>query len=210
MICICISEPDINKCLETIANVEMAEIRLDLTGFNIEEIIKVFSSHKKLIATSRPSDNLEENKKKLIAAIEAGAAYVDIEYEAPEEYRNEIISVAKSKECDVIVSYHNYNETPSLDELQNIVSECYSMGADVAKIAVMANKEQDCARVLSLYDTSRRIVAIGMGEKGKITRVAAPLLGAEFTFAAPDGSAETGPGQLSNAEMKELLGKMKI
>jgi 3-dehydroquinate dehydratase len=43
-----------------------------------------------------------------------------------------------------------------------------------------------------------------MGEEGKITRAAAPFLGAEFTFAALDESRATAPGQLSLEAMEKI------
>ena len=46
------------------------------------------------------------------------------------------------------------------------------------------------------------MIALGMGKKGKITRLAAPLLGAPFTYASPAAGSETGPGQL---EMDTLI-----
>jgi len=48
-------------------------------------------------------------------------------------------------------------------------------------------------------------VVIGMGEKGRITRVMAPFLGAEFTFASPESGGETAPGQLSVNQLNELF-----
>ncbi len=45
------------------------------------------------------------------------------------------------------------------------------------------------------------MVIIGMGEKGVITRVAAPMLGAEFTFASAETGKETAPGQISKERL---------
>jgi 3-dehydroquinate dehydratase len=49
------------------------------------------------------------------------------------------------------------------------------------------------------------MVPIGMGEQGVITRIAAPLLGAEFTFAAPEGKPGTAPGQISKEKLHSIL-----
>jgi 3-dehydroquinate dehydratase len=43
-----------------------------------------------------------------------------------------------------------------------------------------------------------------MGIDGLITRLAAPLLGAEFTYAAADNNSKTGPGQVTGKEMKSF------
>lgn len=206
MICVAISDKDYRKCIGLLTEVEMAEIRLDLTEFDDEAIDAVFAQDVPLVATCRP-DNMTEKDQyfKLRRAIEAGAAYVDIEIEAPDDQREAIIEVAKKHECKVIISYHNYDKTPGMRELFAIVDECYEKGADVAKLATMILSKQDSANLLSLYSVEKPIVAVGMGEQGKLSRVVAPLMGAEFTFAAEDGSEGTAPGQIAYSEMKQLL-----
>src|SRR5512145_2987146 len=136
MICASIAEKDVEVCLKAIEKVEMAEIRIDLAEFNDVEIRKVFSQRKKLIATCRPGKIKDKDRALMLkVAIESGATYVDIEYEAPVVYKNDLIDFAHSHQCDVIISYHNYEKTPDLDELEKIVQECYAQGADLAKIA---------------------------------------------------------------------------
>lgn len=79
------------------------------------------------------------------------------------------------------------------------------MGADVAKVATQVNSKADNARLLSLYSNEKALVVLGMGEKGKITRLIASLLGAEFTFASMDDGEATAPGQISYSKMKTLI-----
>jgi 3-dehydroquinate dehydratase-1 len=184
----------------------MAEIRLDLTEFDEAAISKVFSQRKKLIATCRPSVfSDEERLKKLETAIEAGASYVDIEYESSPEYRDQLIDFAHSHQCEVIISYHNYKETPELGVLESIMYNCYEMGADVAKIATLVNVNRDNSKILSLYKAPGRLVAIGMGDLGRISRIVAPFLGAEFTFAALSESESTAPGQISYQRLSQFI-----
>ena len=189
----------------------MAEIRLDLTRFSNEEVKTIFSQPGKIIATYRPVDGIsdESRKEQLKLAIKSGAAYVDIEYESPIFYRKEMIEFARENGCDVIISYHNYNETPSNNSLRKIVNDCYFFGADVAKIATQVTELKDVANILSFYDTDKRMVSIGMGELGKITRVMALFLGAEFSFAAPDGGKKTAPGQLTVSELVKYVEQLK-
>ena len=88
MICVSIAEKDVEKCIESLKKVEMAEIRIDLAEFNNDEIRKVFSHRKKMIATCRPGKIRDEERAEMLkVAIESGATYVDIEYEAPDAYR---------------------------------------------------------------------------------------------------------------------------
>ena len=206
MICASIAEKDVEVCHKAIEKVEMAEIRIDLTEFNDEEIRKVFSLRKKLIATCRPGKIKDKDRALMLkVAIASGATYVDIEYEAPEAYKNDLIDFAHSHQCDVIISYHNYEKTPDLEELEQIVQECYTQGADLAKIATHVNVNRDNSKILSLYKAPGRLVAIGMGDLGRISRIVAPFLGAEFTYASLNEASATAPGQISYEKLNQFI-----
>jgi 3-dehydroquinate dehydratase-1 len=206
MICVSLAEKDPAKCLETIEKVDMAEIRIDLSGMTDEEIVRVFSCRKKIIATCRPGKYSDaERMHKLKIAIGAGATFVDLEYEAPLDFRIAMIDYAHQHQCDVIISYHNYEKTPELDELEHIMQRCFEQGADLAKIATMVNVNRDNSKILSLYKAPGRLVALGMGELGKISRIVAPFLGAEFTYASLNEDSATGPGQISYTRLNQFI-----
>lgn len=207
MICVSLSEKDFEKCLEWSKEFELSEIRIDLLGFDKNQLEKIFSSGAKLIATCRPDNNVNDvvRAELLKTAILAGASYVDIEFESSYAFKQDIISLAFDKECEVIISYHNYKSTPSRDQLKIIVEQCFGMGAHIAKIACMVKKPEDNAKILSLYEPGKRIVSIGMGELGRISRIAAPFLGAEFTFASLNDELATAPGQINNEDMKKIM-----
>lgn len=210
MICVAISDKNMKKCLAAIEQIEIAEIRLDLTGFDFEEIREIFSQPKKLIATMRPckaSD--EERMEKLKASIKAGAKYVDLEYESKEAYRKELIDFAHRNNCDVIISYHNFTKTPEIKELNAIIKECFAFGADITKIVTKARKNIDNSRILSLYNNPGRIIAFCMGNLGKLTRIIGPFLGAEFTFAAMDEGEATAPGQIKYSSIKNIMDNLE-
>ena len=206
MICASIAEKDVQKCIETLEKVEMAEIRIDLAEFSNEEIRKVFSLRKKTIATCRPGKIKEEERIEMLKiAVESGATYLDIEYEAPPAYKTDLINFAHRYQCDVIISYHNYDKTPELEELEHIVHDCYAQGADLAKIATHVNVNRDNSKILSLYKAPGRLVAIGMGDLGRISRIVAPFLGAEFTYASLSDAEATAPGQISYDRLNQFI-----
>ncbi len=214
MICLCIGKPSVGLCQELLPGVELAEIRLDGADLSADEIRRIFTLHDNLIATYRPStgtDSAGKRKMALLTAMEAGAAYVDIEIEAGAAYKKEIMQTARQRECRVILSYHNYDNTPSKKQLEMIIEQCFSEGADIAKIACQVHSEADSARILSLYDYpgqlhQGKIAAFGMGEKGKITRLAASFLGSPFTYASLSRGNETAPGQLDKDTLERILG----
>ena len=90
-----------------------------------------------------------------------------------------------------------------------MVDKCFELGAGVAKLAVKAVTRADVARVLALYDDERVVVALAMGELGVISRVAAPMLGAPFTFVAADAASATAPGQLTAEQMGAAIAAMQ-
>jgi shikimate dehydrogenase/3-dehydroquinate dehydratase type I len=199
---------DYDQCREILKTTDMAEIRLDLLHFSTQQVKEIFSMHTQLIATHRPGGIDEEKRKELlITAIEAGARYVDLEIEASPTFKKDIINACKKAKCQIIISYHNYEKTPLKTELDGIIDRCFADGADIAKVACQVDCEADAARILSLYDRqdNKKILALGMGEKGKITRVAAPLLGAPFTFASLSSGKETAPGQIDKKTLQDVL-----
>lgn len=207
MICISIPEKNIDKCLALINTADLAEIRIDMAEFDEADVRTVFSkAGKPLIAACRPELVQDAERIKLLkAAIESGAAYVDVEIESAEEIKQDIIQFAKSHNCKVIVSYHNHKNTPSSDELYKIIDSCFDSDADIVKIATTAQNPGDSARILGLYAKYTSLIALAMGEAGKISRIASVFLGSPFTFAAVSEKENTAPGQLTVSEMRSFL-----
>jgi len=204
-ICLSIARKGADACLEALAEADLAEIRLDLCGLDDEGIKRVFSYGKELIATFRDGSHPDEERKAaLILAIGSGASMVDVELEAEPGYREEIAAAARRKGCRIIISHHDHERTPSREDLEGIVDMCIEAGADIVKIACKAQGPRDCARLLGLLETGRPMVVIGMGQAGRITRIAAPLLGAAFTFASFPGEA-TAPGQMDAEETARII-----
>ena len=211
MICVSLAEPTLDECLAALAGLPFAEIRLDrMEGLSLEDVGTLFSSHKRLIATCAPGSLLDNARKaRLLEAIAAGAAYVDVELEAKEPYREEIIAKARKHGCRVIISFHDHAKTPDRQTLSAIVAESFRKGADIVKIACAVWSERDNARLLGLLDDSRKIVVIGMEKRGRITRVVAPLLGSPFTFASLIEGRETAEGQIDKAALGSLMETLK-
>lgn len=205
MICISIAEQTVEDCLKALKGVELAEIRMDRMKLSEDDVARIFAQPTKLIATCRPGMEDEKRKRLLEKAIESGAAYVDIEVESREDYKKSLSKKAKEKGCSVIISFHDYNRTPKKAELEHTVNWCLESGADLVKIACKVNSVQDSARLLGLLDSDKKMVVVGMGEKGRITRVVATLLGSPFTFASLAGAKETAEGQIEAEKLKKMM-----
>lgn len=55
----------------------------------------------------------------------------------------------------MIVSSHNYESTPSSEELGNLVARIQATGADIVKIATTATDITDSARIFQLLAHSQ-------------------------------------------------------
>jgi 3-dehydroquinate dehydratase-1 len=205
-ICVSLGGIPFARCLKLASVFPLAEIRLDLLDLDPEKIESLAMPCRQWVATCRPGKLTDcERAVLLSAAIRSQAAYVDIEYESDPVYRCQLIELARKNRSRVIISYHNFDLTPDVPVMNRIVKQAIRMGADLVKMAVTANSPADCAKIMSLYGKHNNIIAFAMGDLGKITRIAAPFLGAEFTFASVDEAHLTAPGQLTASQMETVF-----
>ncbi len=217
MICLSIGIQGAGKVNDALSKTHMAEIRLDLTGMNREETVNLFRSKKDLLVTCRTDNlSLEESKQRILWAImgsrikkSTGKRFIDLEYDTPEEYRNELIGLARRYGFSIILSYHNYETTDSYERLLEIYNTCIKNGADIAKIVTYSQTIQECARILNLYKQCEKntLIAFSMGEEGKFTRLLSHFLGSPFIYCTLDPENATAPGQLTISEAQRLISK---
>jgi 3-dehydroquinate dehydratase I len=206
MICVSLGNTDFEDALELSSKVGMMEFRADLLDWSPEEYVKIIGMIPVSLYTFRPG--LISDKERIEHyrfAIDHEVNYVDVEIEASPEFLSEIQQMIKNTRSELVLSYHNYVFTPDVNELEGILINCYRKGASVAKLACMVNTHADASNLLSLYAFQGRKVVVGMGEKGRIVRLSSCLLGAEFTFAAPDKGLATASGQMTWQEMEKIL-----
>jgi 3-dehydroquinate dehydratase type I len=205
MICLSIAETSLAGCLSALKSAKLAEIRLDRAGLSESEIKQLFSQKKELIATCRPAGlSQAQRKAKLLQAIQAGAAFVDVELDSSPAFIEAIRGAAKRRHCKLIISYHNFKSTPPRNALLKVIDRCLALGADVPKIACFVRRFKDNALLLGLLNYRRPLIVLGMGEKGTITRLIAPLMGSVFTYACLYKGKETAPGQMTLGEMSKF------
>lgn len=212
MICTTLQNRSLNEIYEILESsrpvVEMAEIRLDKCPLGIDDIEELFSSSDTpLIATCRVAGDgastWPEAEEKLSAAIKAGAAYADLEIEAPKEMGKRLRRLCSEYGTQMIRSCHFYESTPAIEVLQGCAGKCRRFGGDIVKIVAMAHSEEDAERVLSLYDVNMpfRLIAFAMGDEGRKSRLRCLKFGAPFTYAALSESEAAAPGQWVYSKM---------
>ncbi len=204
MICVSISDPgQIGPAVQ--AEAELIELRLDLLRTRPTDLYAQLSGNVKTVITCRPGHYSDEERIGLIKeSVALGASYVDIELESSDAFVERVMSITEDQASDVIISYHNFETTPGREELNHVLDHCFDRGGDVAKIATMVRSRSDIMNLFSLYNLPGRKIVLGMGDAGRITRVVAPYLGSEFTFASSGSGDETAPGQLEAAQLQAI------
>jgi len=200
---------------------DVVELRIDFIR-NVN-LTKLLSAKKgKVIVTARKKDeggNFEGDEEKrfflLSKAVILRADFIDIELSTDETFTKKLLGDIRKHgdQTNLIVSHHDFNGTPSESKLQNIFNECVGRGAHIVKIVTFANSAEDNLKILKLISyakkTNRKIIALCMGEKGKISRIMAPYFGSYLSFASLEKGAESAPGQLTVEEMREIFRILK-
>lgn len=127
---------------------------------------------------------------------------VDIESAAP-IYR-EVVRAAARAGKTLIASYHNLRVTPQDTVLDRVIRRAGRDGpAMTVKIATMVHGPADVARLAQLLLRYPRLIVIGLGGAGAVTRVVFPLIGSLLTYG--HAGAAAAPGQLPVADVIAAL-----
>lgn len=191
-------------CIEKGADI--LEFRIDaLENPDIADIKKTIEEiNYPMIATNRINSEggsfkgSEENRIEILKECAELVDYVDIELQTQDEYINQL----NEYNAKTIISYHDFEKTPELEEIYYIVESEKKLG-DLPKIAFMPQNLDDTLKVLAILSHYENIIAISMSELGSYTRVMASKFNSPITFAA--GRDVTAPGQIDIETMRSLL-----
>ena len=145
----------------------------------------------------------------LSAVIQHDAAdLVDIEACVGATIASTLIGDAHKKGMPTIVSNHDFARTPHVQDMVEQLKHMAALGADLPKLAVMAQSAADCMRLMEAsaqaHDTLQRpLITMAMGEHGKLSRLAGEACGSALTFCAL--GRPSAPGQVGLREATELL-----
>ncbi len=197
---------------------DLMELRVDyLEKIKLPPLLE--NRRKPLIVTNRrrgEGGKYEGDEKERLAvlrdAVDLGADYIDVELASERSFLQGLMKDKKGTR--VVLSFHDFQRTPSPKELQRLFDRMVRWGADVIKIASFARSWEDNLKILSLIPFARarkqEVVAFCMGEKGKISRVFSPVLGAAWTYASLNRGKASAPGQLTVEEMKQIWQTLKL
>jgi len=140
---------------------------------------------------------------KLQQVIACKPTYIDVEVQRlNQEYWSQI--QPQIGHSQLLLSYHNFDKTPSLQELSQIMQQMQQYPVAIRKIATMVAIAADLTTLtqLLIQNQTGRVAIIAMGQLGRIMRFYAPYLGSTLNFVTL--STSTAPGQLTIDEFNAL------
>ncbi|MEK7528205.1 MAG: type I 3-dehydroquinate dehydratase [Patescibacteria group bacterium] len=201
-VCIPIRERSSGRAISFI---KKAEKSADIIEIWLEQISDI--DLKKLIKASKKPILAKGGFDLLKQAISAGARYVDLDIGERDLAKKVRLLQTLNRRAEVIVSYHNFQKTPSIDELVRTAKRVYSAGADIVKVATNIKKVSDISILLELLARmdGKKMICIGMGERGRLTRIMLSVAGSFLTYVALDSRHRTAPGQYTLKEFQKAL-----
>ncbi|WP_447003630.1 type I 3-dehydroquinate dehydratase [Saccharothrix isguenensis] len=198
------------------SGVDVAELRIDrFSRTDVGHVLEKVHAFRGLpvLATVRSGaegggwGGTEEERLDLFRAVAPLVEAVDVELSSSGVLAD-VISAARAHDALSIVSYHNFDHTPGLDALEEIVRDAEAAGADIVKVSTMATSGADLKVLASLLLNSAdetRMIVIAMGGTGTASRIFFPALGSLLTYTFI-GHLPTS-GQLDFAETFALMRK---
>lgn len=143
-------------------------------------------------------------------AIESGNIdLVDVEMFGFTDITEELIRLAHAHGVKVVGSNHDFQSTPSKEEIIRRLVFMQELGVDIPKIAVMPQNKQDVLTLLCATEEMVReygftpVVTMSMGAQGVISRIAGKVFGSAMTFGTV-GKASA-PGQIDVEDLRTVM-----
>ena len=207
-ICASIVSNDLEAAKNVEPLVDLFEVRIDLIGDGWQGLAQKLK--KPWIACNRSADeggswqgSEAKRREELLSALELGAGIIDIELVT--RNRQEMVQLIK-KRAQCLLSFHDFEKTPSLDRMRELIQKQLEAGADIYKVVTTAQKFEDNLAVLQLISDfpKARVVAFAMGPLGFTSRIMCPLVGGDFIYASIETGKEAAPGQITVKELKQI------
>lgn len=193
---------------------DIVEVRLDLIGLGtsdwLSECRAIEASGRPVLFTLRLANeggkwtSRDQDRLPLITSAMETVSCVDVEFLSG--ICGDVCGQAAQLGKPVIVSYHNFQRTPGLAKLEDILMKIREFPAAIPKITTLVTQDADVETLKSLLAKHRDkpLCVIGMGDFGADTRVLFPTLGSCLTYGYID--SPSAPGQLRASRLKQLMG----
>jgi 3-dehydroquinate dehydratase type I len=132
------------------------------------------------------ANNLSVNQRRqLLSRFLRRARYVDVELRSARALES-VLSFARKQIVGRIISFHDFNSTPTVVSLRAKARAAKSLGADIFKVATRTDSKTDLARLLEFFtghDVDLPISAMGIGKLGRESRRELLRLGSVLNYA---------------------------
>ena len=134
---------------------------------------------------------------------------IDVELFLGDDIARELIGNCHEHGIKVILSNHDFQNTPRKEEILIRLKRMQMLGADIAKIAVMPKGPNDVIELLSATNEMNQevgeipIITMSMSGIGSISRIAGEVFGSSVTFGALRKASA--PGQIGVSDLNSTL-----
>jgi 3-dehydroquinate dehydratase I len=146
-----------------------------------------------------------EKRLEIIKLLNNSDSYLDLDISQQEELKYIETNAFTVKK---IISYHNYEETPEKEKLNEIIDRIKKYTPEIIKISTYCKSEKDALNLLYLQQKlkkeEKKHIILGMGKSGIVTRIFGTVWGNEITFAPIDKSDASAPGQLTKNQLENI------
>ncbi|PHK48814.1 type I 3-dehydroquinate dehydratase [Staphylococcus edaphicus] len=220
-----LSQSIVNDLIQYQNAIDIIELRVDQwADFNeshfadIAKDISELEFNKKLLVTYRTAHQGGEGQLTDEAYIQVlekivNMQYVDmldVEFEQSGSLKplQDIIDLAHKNQIQVVLSHHNFKETPKLEAIKHLYYKMQQLESDYIKVAVMPHSKQDVLNLLSAMSetadhVSQHVVGIAMSKIGLISRTAQGVFGGSISYGCLD--TPKAPGQIHVLSLKDQL-----
>ena len=212
------------KVIAANKDADIAEFRIDLLEFgsDTKQVIALgqelnqILKDKPLLATIRTTNEggklkvTDQEYEKIYAEYlkKPFMQLLDIEMFRDQAAVAKLTKLAHQKNVLVVMSNHDFDKTPSEQEIVSRLLKQDQMGADILKIAVMPKSKQDVYTLmnatLKVSEQSKKpLLTMSMGRLGTISRISTANMGGSLSFGMT-GEASA-PGQIDVTQLKQFL-----
>lgn len=206
------SEHDFARALRLRTLPDFFEMRLDALLPAVEKIATHFSKlHSPCIITARdPKEGGFNNlplarRRALLLRFLPFSASVDVELLGAKNF-SAVLRRARARKICVILSRHDFKDTPNIGSLMQTADRAHSLGADIFKVATRTDHPEQLDRLLEFVRSRSLplpVSVMGIGKLGRFSRSRLARAGSVLNYAHLGTAAIE--GQWSLAQLRVAL-----
>ncbi|PBI80250.1 3-dehydroquinate dehydratase [Rahnella sp. BIGb0236] len=139
---------------------------------------------------------------------------LDVEMFRDAKVVNQVVAAAHKAGIKVVMSSHDFHNTPSVADIVARLRKQDSMGADILKIAVMPHNPEDVVRLMDATAQIRDqyslkpLLTMSMGGLGAVSRLSGEVFGDDLTFGML--GTPSAPGQIEAHQLHQEMNTLHL